>query len=138
MKLNENKFTVRLAAVDALPVLFFGIACVVLGIKLRSGTFFVGAIFCLLAGVGKLIWKFLIALAGKDVKLLGAQLRCLMPTGFIVMVIGAATSDHSLVPSLVHAAVRMPAVVFFAAAICGIAGMIVCACRYGRYDARGN
>ena len=87
---EHEGFTVSLALVDALPVLFFGVAAVALGVKLRSPLFFLGAIVCLLAGTGKVLWKLLIALRGRDVALLGAQLRYLMPSGFALMLIGAA------------------------------------------------
>ena len=136
--MKQEKFTVQLAMVDALPVLFFGIAVVVLGVKLHSAVFFIGAVVCLLAGAGKVLWKFLIALAGKDVRFLGGQLRYLMPTGFILMVIGAVASDHSLVASLINAAVRMPCILFFIIAIIALIGMIVCARKFDRHDVRGN
>ena len=136
--MEKEKFTVQLALVDALPVLFFGIAAVVLGLKLHSVLFFIGAILCLLAGAGKVLWKLLIALQGKDVPLLGAQLRYLMPTGFLLMVLGAVFSDRAQVKALLQAAVQMPSILFFVLGILGLAGMIFCARKFDRHDIRGN
>ena len=67
--MREEKFTWQLAIVDVLPVLFFCIAVVVLGLKLQSIVFFTGAVICILAGAWKVLWKFLIALVDKDIKL---------------------------------------------------------------------
>ena len=136
--MREEKFTWQLAIVDVLPVLFFSIAVALLGLKLQSPLFFTGAGICILAGAGKVLWKFLIALADKDVRFLGGQLRYLMPIGFTLIVIGSITADHSIVLSLVKAAVRMPSLPFFIIAVLGICGMIFCARRYDRHDVRGN
>ena len=66
-KENNTQFTPLLALVDAIPVVLFGIAAILLGVKVRSVVFFAGALLCFLAGFGKVLWKFLIALTGKDV-----------------------------------------------------------------------
>ncbi len=136
--MGEGRFTWQMALVDALPVLFFGLAAVILGFKLGSPVFFVGAIMCFLAGAGKVAWKFLIALAEKDVKLLGAQLRYLMPAGFLLMVIGAVLADGAARSVLLDSAIRLPSVAFFAAAVVGVCAMVMCARKFDRYDVRGN
>ena len=135
---EKEGFTVPLAVMDALPVAFFAAAAVVLGLKLRAPLFFVGALVCFLAGAGKVAWKLLLALRGRDVPLLGAQLRVLMPLGFVLMLVGALLADRTLVRALLHAALRMPPVLFFALAALGIAGMVLCARRFDRHDVRGN
>ena len=137
-KENNNQFTPQLALVDAIPVLFFGIAAIMLGVKLRSAVFFAGAMLCFLAGFGKVLWKFLIATTGKDVEFLGMQLRYVMPAGFLMMVVGAFMADKSVVSSLVNGAMKMPSLVFFVIAVCALAGMVVCAMKFDRRDVRGN
>ena len=136
--MNKDRFTLSLALVDALPVLFFGAAAVLLGLKLNSAVFFLGAVVCLLAGAGKVLWKLLIALRGRDVKLLGAQLRYLMPAGFALMILGAVLSNRAAVRGVCSGAIRMPSAVFFALAVLGLIAMIVCAKRFDRHDVRGN
>ena len=136
--MEKNQFTLSLALADALPVLFFGVAAAILGVKLRSAVFIVGAALCLLAGAGKVVWKLLIALRGKDVAVLGAQLRYVMPLGFLLMLAGAVLADHETVRALLHAAVRLPSAGFFALTIVGLIAMIVCAKRFDRRDVRGN
>jgi len=135
---TKQDFTISLALVDLLPVLFFGIAMAVLGFRLGSLLFTAGAVLCVLAGLGKVIWKIMIALWNKDIRLLGAQLRYVMPAGFLLMIAGAFTTDRQAAAELLHKAVRMPSVLFFVLAACGIAGMIICAKKFDRYDVRGN
>ena len=136
--MEKQEFTLALAAVDALPVLFFGAAAAMLGVKLQSALFIVGAALCLLAGAGKVVWKLLLALRGKDVALLGAQLRYVMPTGFLLMVLGAFLAERGTALSLLHAAVRLPSVLFFALTVVGMIAMVVCAKKFDRFDVRAN
>ena len=136
--MEKQEFTLALAAVDALPVLFFGAAAAVLGAKLQSALFIVGAALCLLAGAGKVVWKLLLALKGKDVALLGAQLRYVMPTGFLLMLFGGFFAERETVRALLHAAVRLPSALFFAFTIVGLIAMVVCAKKFDRRDVRGN
>ena len=82
-------FTLSLALVDALPVLFFGIATLVLGLKIGSALFAIGALLCFVGGAGKVAWKFVIALAHKNIPLLAKQMQFLMPVGFLLMIVGA-------------------------------------------------
>ena len=136
--MGKDKFTVQLAAADAMPVLFFGIAAIMLGLKLQSSVFFIGAVVCLLAGAGKVLWKFILAIKGKDIRLLGIQLRYLIPAGFVLMIVGAILSDRAVTAALLQSAVRMPSILFFILAGIGLAGMILCAGKYDRHDVRGN
>ena len=135
---TKQDFTIGLALVDLLPVLFFGAAMALLGLRLGSFLFTAGAVICVLAGLGKVIWKIMIAAWGKDIRLLGAQLRFVMPAGFLLMIAGAFTADRQAAAELLQEAVRMPSVLFFVLAVCGIAGMILCAKKFDRYDVRGN
>ena len=135
---QKESFGWQLAAVDALPVIFFGVATVVLGMRLGSPVFSVGAFICVLVGLGKVLWKLLIALRDKDVQLLGAQLRYLMPVGFVLMALGLATTNREVLRQLLQGAVRLPSVACFAATLAGMCAMIFCARRFDRYDTRGN
>ena len=146
-KENNTQFTPLLALVDAIPVLFFGIAAIMLGViaaimlgvKIHNAIFFVGALLCFLAGFGKVLWKFLIATTGKDVELLGMQLRYVMPAGFLLMIIGAFTADRSVVKNLINGALKMPSLLFFIIAVAALTGMVICARKFDRHDVRrGN
>lgn len=136
--MEKNQFTLSLALVDALPVLFFGAAAAMLGVKLQSAVFIVGAALCLLAGAGKVVWKLLLALRGKDIAILGAQLRYVMPAGFLLMMLGAFLAERETLRTLLHAAVRLPSAAFFALTIVGMIAMVVCARKFDRFDVRAN
>ena len=136
--MEKNQFNLSLALVAALPVLFFGVAAAMLGVKLQSAVFIVGAALCLLAGAGKVVWKLLLALRGKDVAFLGVQLRYVMPTGFLLMMLGAFLAERGTLRTLLHAAARLPSAAFFALTIVGMIAMVVCARKFDRFDVRAN
>ena len=107
--MKKQEFTLSLALVDALPVLFFGVAAAILGVKLKSVVF-----------------------------ILGAQLRYVMPAGFLLMMLGAFLAERETLRTLLQAAVRLPSAAFFALTIGGMIAMVVCAKRFDRFDVRAN
>lgn len=78
-KKNYENFPLSLAFFDALPVLFFGIAVLLIAIRFENILFITGAFLCTLAGLGKVIWKIIIAGTRKDIVWMNRQLRVLMP-----------------------------------------------------------
>ena len=83
-------FTLALALVDAIPVLFFCAAAILFGVKLASALFALGAALAFVGGAGKVCWKLVIALAHKNIPWLGKQMRITMPLGFLLMIAGGA------------------------------------------------
>jgi len=132
----RDKFTVQLVALDAVPVLLFSITTAVLCGKIDQPIFTIGAILCICAGLGKVIWKLILALGGPDIPILGVQLRYVMPAGFLLMIIGAIRSDTTGV--LLQNALKMPSILFFIIGCLGMVLMVFCAKRFGRKDVRGN
>ena len=55
----EN-FTLSLALVDALPVLFFGGSMILIGLLFGSPLFLIGAALCFWAGAAKVLWKIIV------------------------------------------------------------------------------
>ena len=132
----KEKFTVGLVIVDCIPVLAFSLSAVILAGKIRHPLFAVGAVLCACAGFGKVIWKLILAMGGKELKVLGAQLRYVMPTGFLLIIVGAVRSETT--SQLLQQTVKMPAILFFAMAAAGLILMVVCAKKFDRKDVRGN
>ena len=132
----KEKFSIQLTAVDCIPVLLFSAAAAVLAGKLGHPLFIIGAVLCVCAGLGKVIWKLLIALKDKDVRILGAQLRYIMPAGFLLMIVGAVRSETT--SQLLQQAVKMPSALLFILAGIGLTLMVVCARKFDRKDIRGN
>ena len=136
--MKKNEFTVGLAAADALPVLFFSGTIASLAKKLKSGLFLLGAVICIIAGTGKVLWKLVLAVKKVNVKLLNKQMRFLMPAGFAAMIAGIARSDKKVLRAIGRRAVSMPSALFYALGAAGIGGMVVCAKKMDQEDARAN
>jgi len=85
-------FTLGLALVDTLPVIFFCLAAIVAGLRLQSPLFVAGSLVAFASGVLKVSWKLVIALARRNIPWLTRQMRYLMPLGFALMLVGLATS----------------------------------------------
>lgn len=88
----KERFTLQLAAVDCIPVLLFSATAIVLAGKIGHPLFIIGAVLCVCAGLGKVIWKLILAMRERDIRVLGAQLRYVMPIGFL-MIAGASQSE---------------------------------------------
>ena len=53
-------FTLSLAFVDALPVLFFGGSMILTGLLFGNPMFLIGAALCFWAGAAKVVWKIIV------------------------------------------------------------------------------
>ena len=140
---NSNEipkdFTVTMALMDLLPCLFFAGSCFILSGFIDNTLFFAGAMLCVLAGLFKTAWKFVIALAKKNIWILNRQMRFLMPTGFIMMIISIVISrDKIELAAIAKALMSLPSAVFFILAIAGIIMMTYYAKHGDMFDARMN
>ena len=102
MAIEENKkkgtethegFTVGLALVDALPVLFFAgslavIASSLAGTGITFALVVIGAALVVLSGLCKVSWKMCLGLGIGDIKILNKIFVPAMATGFMITVIG--------------------------------------------------
>lgn len=116
-------FTLAMACVDCLPVLFFSISASVLALRFDSRLFRAGIFLVILAGALKAGWKFVIALLHRDIPFLSRHMRFLMPAGFLLVLISlfADRSRWSFAAVIRHIT-GMPSLLFF---LCGAAGLMV-------------
>lgn len=120
-KKQYEKFSLGLALFDALPVIFFSAAMILIAMHFRVAAFIAGAICCTAAGLGKVCWKIIIAATGKDIWPLNRQLRILMPAGFALMIIGLIMGmDRKLWQTLGACVVSFPAVFLFGITVVGM------------------
>lgn len=132
-------FTLKLALVDAIPVLFFGASMIAVSVLFKSPLFLFGALLCLFAGAAKVIWKIIVVLKKKNVWWLFMQMRILMPAGMVLMISAAIINRYSVdFSSLLSEAVSFPTVIFFAAGIAGMVLMTVFAFRLDSSDVKAN
>ncbi len=132
MKKNKKPVdaTVGMAVMDAFPVLFFAVSMIFIGLIFHSVIFDVGAVLCILAGAGKVVWKFGLAVSGKNRAILNKQFRYLMIGGFAVIIISLIVRKPSA--SVIWKNVSsFPCNILI---IIGIAGMIVMGILGARLD----
>ena len=129
--------TPSMTIMDALPVLFFGACAVFVALMFRSVLFCIGAGLCVLAGLGKVTWKFIKAVSRKDVRLLFVQMRFLMPAGFLLMII-SLFADHVDFSAVWKNITGFPCWILFAAGCAGMLAMIIFALTADPGNARAN
>ncbi len=129
---NEHEdFTVALALVDAIPVIFFSLSMIILATALSGSgiafwIFLVGAILIAASGLCKVLWKLLLGLKVGDVKILNKAFVPCMAGGFMIAIIGAiiGTITGAIVwKGIIKAIISIPAIIFFIVGFCGMGVM---------------
>ncbi|MDO4493386.1 MAG: hypothetical protein Q4C53_05790 [Clostridia bacterium] len=132
-------FTLALAAVDALPVVFFSLAALAFGVYLASPVFLIGAALATFAGAAKVAWKFIVVLRRKNVWWMFRQMRILMPAAMLLMVLAVVCGWGDFHAGLVWQAMRTPPAAWgFLAWALGMALMIALACALDSADPKSN
>lgn len=140
-KKNYENFPLSLALFDALPVIFFSVAMVLIAMHFRNVFFIKGAVLCAVSGLGKVVWKIIIAGTKKDISLLNKQLRILMPVGFLLMLIGIIMGISLGTLSLKvlwHNICTFPSLLFFLITLAGMICMSVFAVKLDGTKLRSN
>lgn len=132
MKKNKKPVdaTVGMAVMDAFPVLFFAVSMVLIGLIFYSVIFDIGAVLCILAGAGKVVWKFGLAVSGKNRVILNKQFRYLMIGGFVLIIISLIVRRPSVTVIWKNVS-SFPCNILI---IIGIAGMVVMGILGARLD----
>ena len=91
----EN-FTLSLALVDALPVLFFGGIMILIGLLFGSPLFLIGAALCFWAGAAKVLWKIIVVTKKKNIWWMFLQMRIVMPIGFVLMILAVILNRSAI------------------------------------------
>ena len=139
-KTNRKKyedFPLSLALFDALPVLFFSAAVVLIGLNYKNPFFITGSILCTLAGIGKVLWKIIIAATKRDIVWMNRQLRVLMPAGFLLIITGIVTG-HVNIHMIKGEIFSLPAGIFFGITVIGMVLMSIFAVRLDGTKLRSN
>ena len=132
-------FTLPLALVDALPVLFFGGSIILIGLLFGSPLFLIGAALCFWAGAAKVLWKIIVVTKKKNIWWLFLQMRTVMPIGFVLMILAVILNRNAIDLSAVFSAiVSLPSVIFFAVGVIGMVLMGVFAAKLDPADVRAN
>ena len=117
-------FTVGLALVDAIPVLSFGIAMVIIAGKFGSPLFMVGAALSVLAGCCKVAWKLILGIWKKDLRWLNKPFVPMQAAGFLLMAISFVVGFGKINWAAVGSGIlSFPSALFFVAWI-GLMGFM--------------
>ncbi len=142
MRGNKNKyedFPIGLALFDAIPVLCFSAAMLVIAGRFSNVVFMIGAVLCALAGTCKVVWKIIIASTKKDIWLLNRQMRVVMPIGFVLIIAGLVIGmDADMWRQLGRCIISFPAVMLFAVTFAGMICMGVFAAKLDHTKVRSN
>lgn len=131
-------FTVGLALLDAVPVLFFAGSMLCIYGKFDSPLFLIGAMCSVLAGLFKVIWKLILGTAKKDVRWLNKGFLPLQITGFLLILTSLIVGWKKISLRAIGAAlVSFPSVLFFLLFITGMVAMSVYVKRFD-HTARAN
>lgn len=107
-------FTLALALVDAIPVLSFGVAMVIIASRFQSPLFMVGASLSVIAGCCKVAWKMVLGIANKDLRWLNKPFVPMQATGFLLMIVSFVLGFKKISWGSVGAAlVGFPSLLFF-------------------------
>lgn len=132
-------FTLSLAIVDALPVIFFGGSMILIGILFKSVLFMIGALLCFWAGAAKVVWKVIVVTKKKNVWWMFLQMRIVMPIGFVLMLLAVILNRNMIdLSDVLATVVSLPSVIFFAAGVIGMVLMGIFAAKLDSADVRSN
>lgn len=132
-------FTLPMAVVDALPVIFFSLGASVIALRFPSPLYRAGAFLVILAGALKAAWKFVIALLHRNVRFLNRQMRFLMPAGFLLILISLFI-DRQLwsAGTVAQHILQLPSLIFFLLGAAGLVAMSIFAVKLPKMDPRAN
>lgn len=132
-------FSVPLAVVDLIPVVFFGLSAIRIGRLFHSTLFVIGALICLLSGVVKVLWKLVAAVKHRNIWPMFVQMRILMPVGFLLLLAALWIGRADLNGAAILAGLTgFPACIFFGLGALGMVCMCVFARRLDSSDPRAN
>lgn len=107
-------FTLSLALVDAIPVLFFGASMIMVAARFNSPLFIIGAVLSTLAGCFKVLWKLILGVWKKDVRWLNKPFVPMQGTGFLLMIVSFVIGFGKINwGSLFSAITGFPSILFF-------------------------
>jgi hypothetical protein len=134
-----QEYTLALAVFDAVPVVLFGLASLVLWRITGQPLVLIGGIVSFTSGLLKVVWKFLVVIRKENIWPLFVQMRIGMPIGFLLILIGFVISCVANDMSFFWKGLFRPLpITFVILAIFGMVAMIVCSSKLDPAKAGAN
>lgn len=130
-------FTISMALVDFIPIIFFCISGFIIFNRISSYLFIGGILLCTCAGLCKAGWKLIVSTLKKDYIILPKIFHVLMPIGFGVM----ATSIFFRLEAwgmLLKNLLMMPSLLLIVLGCIGMGFMVVFAIKLNGNSAKNN
>lgn len=125
-KVVPKDFTLSLAIVDVVPVIFFSMAMILLTRKFPSKLFSIGALLVVFAGMCKVLWKQIVVLKKKNIWFLFVQMRITMPIGMLLIIASLIVNkDMIFINSIIQSVITYPQAVFFILGSIGMLTMLI-------------
>ena len=118
-----DDFSISLALVDFIPVLFFSLSLIKISSFFANVLFLFGALLCLFAGLCKVLWKIIVVIRKKNIWWMFLQMRISMPIGMLLMVFSLIPEFGNL--SVLSALFHFPSHLFFIIGIFLMIAMII-------------
>lgn len=137
----EAPFSLASAIVGLIPVIFFIVTALLLGSRISSSIFNMGAFFCIVAAVEKGIKKIRMALNRKEVDFFNTMFPPLIILGLSLMTIGVGLSvryGYVTEDFLERRMLVFPAVLFLSIGIAGLLAVCVLLIKRKPYIAKDS
>ncbi|MCQ2797767.1 MAG: hypothetical protein MJ241_04890 [Bacilli bacterium] len=132
-------FTIGLALVDALPVFFFGLACLFAFFLTKELMIILGGLIAFVSGLIKVIWKIIVAIKKKNIWWMYVQMRIALPIGMLLAIAGFVAWSIIAKEADILAKFANPiSIVFYALTLIGMAAMVVCSIKLDSSDKKAN
>lgn len=134
-----DNFSMGMVLMDALPVVFFGVGTIMIGIRTYMVLFLIGAAMCLAGGLIKVLWKAIVVIRKRNIWPMFVQMRISMPLGFVLMLASLVAYREQIdYGKLWMLIIGLPQVILFGICAIMMLVMIVCAIRLDSSKARSN
>ena len=142
-KISKNTipqgFSIPMALVDLIPVVFFGLSAMKIGSLFHSTLFVIGSLICLISGIVKVLWKMIAAIVQKNIWSLFVQMRIFMPIGFVIMLVALIVDrTHLSMVAILTGIISFPSYIFFGIGVVGMILMFAFAFKMDSSDPKVN
>ena len=134
-----QNYTMSLALFDAVPVILFAAASLLLWQMSGNRLILLGGLISFVSGMIKVLWKIIVVCEKKNIWWMFVQMRKGMPLGMTLLLIGFIVACLSGKLSAYAASFLRPLpLICLTVSVCALVAMIVCSAKLDPKEARAN